>query len=110
LARKVCRISPITALSKFAAILVLSMDGTLDKEAIRLCSFNLRHQVSEFEDARLTVLPEYLDGAVIFSNHFALSLIENPDYSVPHLQSLGFLRLHLMENAPVTLYRQGARV
>ena len=61
------------------------------------CSFNLRHQVSELEDARLTVLPVYLDGAVIFFYHFALSLIGNPDYSIAHLQSLGFLRLHLME-------------
>ena len=69
------------------------------------CSFNLRHQVSELEDARLTVLPEYLDGAVIFFDHFAPSLIKNPDYSVAYLQSFGFLRLHLMGNAPVTLYR-----
>jgi hypothetical protein len=69
------------------------------------CSFNLRHQVSELEDARLTVLPEYLDGAVIFFDHFAPSLIKNPDHSVAYLQSFGFLRLHLMENAPVTLYR-----
>ena len=59
------------------------------------CSFNLRHQVSKLEDARLTVFPEYLDGAVIFPNHFALSLIGNPDYCVAHLESFGFLRLHL---------------
>jgi hypothetical protein len=67
------------------------------------CSFDLRHQVSDLQDARLTVLPEYLDGAVIFFNHLALSLIGNPDYSVAHLQSSGFLRLHLMETGDVTL-------
>jgi hypothetical protein len=59
------------------------------------CSFNLRHQVSELEDARLTVFPEYFDGAVISFDHFALSLIGNPDHSVAHLQSFGFLRLHV---------------
>ena len=74
------------------------------------CSFNLRHQVGELEDARLTVFPEYLDGAVIFFNHFAFSVIGNPDYSVAHLQSFGFLRLHLMENAPVTYPGEGARL
>jgi hypothetical protein len=74
------------------------------------CSFNLRHQVGELEDARLTVFPEHLDGAEIFFNHFALSFIGNPDYSVAHLQSFGFLRLHLMENAPVTYPREGARL
>ena len=74
------------------------------------CSFNLRHQIGELEDARLTVFPEYLDRAVIFFNHFALSLIGNPDYSIAHLQSFGFLRIHLRENAPVTYPREGARL